>query len=339
MNKLTHSRPTAAKRRTLGSLLALSALCISPLAMAQGGAYPSKAITVLVPATTGGMSDTIARLVAEELRKELGQTVIVENQPGASGMIASRSLSQAEPDGHTIGIGYTAFLTAPVIGTKGIQYHPINDFTPISQLSDSVGIIIAKGDSPHKTWNELFDASKKDGKHLSVGIPGYGSSPHFYIEAIAQETGLKLDLIPYRGDVPIMTDVIGGTLALGVITPVAAKPMIENGRLRALAITNPKRSPALPDVPTIGELGLPTLGGATTWIGVFAPANTPAPIVNKLSLIFQKMMQRPEVSKHFIDAFGMTPVGTTAAEFKTMLERDYASWIKARDTYKISVAE
>lgn len=337
MVKLTKKGLNGAKRHTLGSILALTALCISPLTMAQDTSFPSKAMTILVPATTGGMSDTIARLVAEELKNELGQPVIVENHPGASGMISSRNLSQSKPDGYTIGIGYTAFLTAPVIGNDGIQYDPIKDFSPVSQLSDSVGIIISKGDSPHKTWKELFDASKKEGKPLTVGIPGYGSSPHFYIEAISQETGLNMDLIPYRGDVPIMTDVIGGTLDLGVITPVAAKPMIENGRLRALAITNPQRTPALPDVPTIGELGLPTLGGATTWIGVFAPANTPAPVVDKLSQVLQKMMQRPEIKERFIDSFGMTPVGNTAEEFKSMLERDYTNWIKARDTYNISV--
>lgn len=336
---MKNTKFNSVKRVTRTISIVLAALCVSPFAIAQKDLYPSKPVKVLVPATPGGMSDTIARLVAEELRKELGQTVFVENQPGASGMIAARNLSRAEPDGYTIGIGYTAFLTAPVVSTKGVQYHPIKDFTPLSQLSDSVGVIVASTKSPYKNWKEFYESSIKDGKSINLGIPGYGSSPHFYTEAIAQKTGLKLNLIPYRGDVPIITEVLGDTLNLGVVTPVAAKPLIESGRLRALAITNPKRSPALPGVPTIGELGLPTLGGATTWIGVFAPAKTPENIVNTLSAIFQKMMQKPEIAKQFVDGFGMTPVGSTSAEFKAMLERDYANWIQARDNYKIKAEE
>ena len=339
MKDLVKNTMVFSKKNTMRKLVGLFALSASCLAFASTATYPTEPITLIIPATPGGLSDTVGRMVADELRKALDQTVIVENQTGASGMLAARNLSRAKPDGHTLGIGYTAFLTAPVVGSSGIEYDPVKDFSPITQLADSVAVFIVNSDSPIKSWEMVEQASSNGKGKFSVGIPGYGSSPHFYAKAIADEKELDFNFIPYRGEAPIMTDVLGGVLDMAIVTPLVSKKMIEADRVRPLAISNPKRSPALPDVRTIGEMGLPTLGDASTWIGVFAPANTPDPIVKNLSEILQTMMQKPDVRQKFIKEFGMTPVGSTNIEFAAMLERDYINWKEARDKYQITIEQ
>src|SRR5690606_29925420 len=216
------------------SLAGLSLQMIPLAASSQPATYPSGPIKVIIPAPPGGMSDTVGRIVAEELRKKFNQTVVVENQSGASGMIAAQNLARSKPDGQTIGIGYTAFLTAPIVSTSDAKYDPVKDFSPISQLADSVGIILVKADSPYKSWDELRQAKLKSGRELSFGVPGYGSTPHFYGKAIAEKTGMEINIVPYRGEAAIVADLLGGTIESAVLTPAAARALITEGRLAPL---------------------------------------------------------------------------------------------------------
>lgn len=321
-------------------LVGVVGICISIIScnvFAEPSGYPNRPVKIIVPAPPGGMADTIGRLVAEELHQNFHQPVIVENQAGASGMIAAQNLARAKPDGYTIGIGYTAFLTAPIVNASAAKFHPVKDFSPVSQLADSVGVILVGGDSMFKNWRELQNSKLQNHEALSFGVPGYGSTPHFYGEAIARETGLKINVVPYRGEAAILTDLLGGNLDSAVLTPAIAMPLIKENKLTPLAVTNPKRSPALPNVPTIGELGLPALGGAQTWVGVFAPANTPGYIVKEISVAMQKMMTKPKVRERFIENFGLVPVGSNDSEFRKVMERDYVNWNSARDKYNIKM--
>ncbi|SOY68891.1 conserved exported hypothetical protein [Cupriavidus taiwanensis] len=311
------------------------AVSILSWSAAASSIYPNGPIKIIVPAPPGGMADTVGRLVAEELHQNYKQAVIVDNQAGASGMIAAQNLARANADGHTIGIGYTAFLTAPIVGSSAIKFHPVKDFTPISQLADSVGVILVRSDHRSKSWRDLQRSKLQNGETLSFGVPGYGSTPHFFGSAIARDTGLKINTVPYRGEAAILTDLLAGSLEAAVLTPAIAMPFIKENKLVPLAVTNPKRSPALPNVPTIGELGLPTLGGASTWVGVFAPANTPEDIVRQISGVMQKMMAKPKVQERFIEKFGLVPVGSNEHEFKRLMERDLINWSSARDRYNI----
>lgn len=312
----------------------LFAFSLMAASLGAHAAYPDRPISLIVPATPGGLTDTIARYIAEELRGELQQQVIVENQPGAAGMIATRNVARAKPDGYTILLTYTAHMTAPVVYDDP-GYHPAEDFAAISRLADSVGIIVTRGDAPYKTWAE-FEAYAKAQKHpVSYAIAGVGSSPHFWGMSIAEGSGIDLEIIPYRGEAPIMTDLISGVVETAMVSPTIFKPLEPDGKVRGLVVTSDQRSPAVPDIPTTDELGLKRFGNVSTFIGVLAPAGTPADIVEQLSSSLQKIMKKPAVQERFIENFGLTPMGSTAQEFSDILKNDYPEWVAARDRYGI----
>ncbi len=303
-------------------------------ALGVAGAYPERPISLIVPAPPGGLTDTVARLVAEELRGSLQQQVIVENQAGAAGMIASRYVAQAKPDGYTLLMNYGTHLTAPVV-YGGAQYHPVDDFAAVSQIADVVGIIAVSGDSPFKTWADLEKHIKSQNNPVPFGIPGIGSSPHFYGMSIADGAKMKIEVIPYRGESPMVTDLIGGVTTWTMLSPGTFKPLAESGKLRGLAVTSNERSAAVPDLPTMKELGLKAPGDVSSFIGVLAPAGTPPEIVDKLSSALHDIMQKPDIQQRFVENYGLTPMGTTAAAFANVLKSNYPLWIAARDAYDI----
>ncbi len=312
----------------------LLALALTTASLSVHAAYPDRPISLIVPATPGGLTDTIARYIADELRGELQQQVIVENQPGAAGMIATRNVARAKPDGYTILLTYTAHMTAPVV-YKDPGYHPVEDFAAISRLSDSVGIIVTGGNAPYKTWAE-FEAYAKAKPHaVSYAIAGVGSSPHFWGMGIADGAGINLEVIPYRGEAPLMTDLISGVVETAMVSPTIFKPLASDGKVRGLVVTSSERSPAVPDIPTMDELGLKRFGNISTFIGVLAPAGTPPEVVEHLSSSLQKIMKKPAVQERFIESFGLSPIGSTAQEFSDILKNDYPEWVAARDKYNI----
>ena len=324
--------PRAVPRLSLGK--GLLAFTLAAASLSVHAAYPDRPISLIVPATPGGLTDTIARYIADELRGELQQQVIVENQPGAAGMIATRYVARAKPDGYTILLTYTAHMTAPVVYADP-GYHPVEDFAAISRLADSVGIIVTHAKAPFKTWGE-FEAYAKAKPHpVSYAIAGVGSSPHFWGMGIADGAGFDVEIIPYRGEAPLMTDLMGGMVETAMVSPTIFKPLAPDGKVRGLVVTSAERSPAVPDIPSMDELGLKRFADISTFIGVLAPAGTPPDIVEKLSGSLQKIMKKPDVQQRFIENFGLTPIGSTAQEFSDILKHDYPEWVAARDKYGI----
>ncbi len=303
-------------------------------ALGVAGAYPERPISLVVPAPPGGLTDTMARLIAEELRASLKQQVIVENQAGAAGMIASRNVAQAKPDGYTLLMHYTTHLTAPLV-FGGAQYHPVDDFAAVSQLADSVGVFAVSSNSPIKTWADLETYIKSQKNPVSYGVPGVGSSPHFYGLSIADGADMKIEVIPYRGEPPLVTDLVGGVVTWALLSSTSFNPMAQSGKLRGLAVFSKERSAQIPDVPTIKELGLKTPGDVNSFIGVLAPAGTPPEVVEKLSSTLQTIMQKPDIKQRFVENYGLTPIGSTAQEFADLLKADYPHWAAARDAYDI----
>lgn len=312
----------------------LLALTLTAASLSVHAAYPDRPISLIVPATPGGLTDTIARYIADELRGELQQQVIVENQPGAAGMIATRNVARAKPDGYTILLTYTAHMTAPVVYADP-GYHPVEDFAAISRLADSVGIIVTGGNSPYKTWAEFEAYAKAKSHAVSYAIAGVGSSPHFWGMGIAEGSGIDLEVIPYRGESPIMTDLISGVVETAMVSPTIFKPLEPDGKVRGLVVTSAERSPAVPDLPTMDEVGLKRFADISTFIGVLAPAGTDPEIVERLSGSLQKIMKKPAVQQRFVENFGLTPLGSTAQEFSDILKNDYPKWVAARDKYGI----
>ncbi len=325
--------PFSSLQQSLAVLAATASLTLAATPVLA--AYPDRPITMIVPATPGGLTDTTARYIAEELREVLQQQVIVENQPGAAGMIATRNVARAKPDGYTILLTYTAHMTAPVMYPDDAGYHPVDSFAAISQLADAVGIIAVSADSPYKTWADLEKHAREQKHPISYGIAGVGSSPHFYGMSIADGAGMKLEVIPYRGESPLMTDLIGGVVTTAMVSPTIFKPMVPGGKVRGLVVTSKQRSPAVPDIPTMDELGLKRPGNVNGFIGILAPAGTPPEIVDQLSGHLQKIMKKPAVQARFVENFGLSPIGSSAQEFSALLKADYPQWVAARDAYNI----
>src|SRR5690606_6955457 len=231
----------------------LFALALATASLSTHAAYPDRPVSLIVPATPGGLTDTIARYIAGELRGELQQHVIVENQPGAAGMIATRYVARAKPDGYTILLAYTAHMTAPIVYDDP-GYHPVEDFAAISRLADSVGIIATHANAPFKTWDEFVAYARAKSHPVSYAIAGVGSSPHFWGMGIADGAGIDLEVIPYRGEAPLMTDLISGVVEIAMVSPTIFKPLAPDGKVRGLVVISPERSPAVPDIPAMDEL-------------------------------------------------------------------------------------
>lgn len=271
-------------RRIFARLLLLVAAAFAlPPAMAQ--AFPSRPIRLVVPFPAGGGTDTIARTLAEGLARELGQSVIVDNKPGAGTVIGNDAVAKSAPDGHVLLLNTSAIAIVPSIHPK-LPY-PADAFTPVLLLGRAPSVAVVRTDSPLQSAADfLAQARARPGK-LSYGSAGNGTSTHLAAELLKARTGVFVTHVPYRGASPLVTDVLGGQIDVAFGTLPSMAPFIASGKLRALAVTSGTRSPLLAGVPTFAEAGVPGYE-AEVWFGIFAPAATPAPIVQRLSLALQK---------------------------------------------------
>ena len=288
------------------------------------GAFPDRPIRLIVSFPPGGSSDLMARIVQPFVEKKLGQTVIVENRPGAGGMIAIEYVSKAAPDGYTIGLGGAGALGTN-LGLQPMPYDPKKDVVAITGLASSPFIL---GASKNFKGNSLQDviAAAKAGQNISIGHGGNGTLMHLTAEMLLQDTNIHVSLVPYRGMAPVMNDLMGDHIQLGIVDPPSAKAALDAGAIKAIAVTSKGRFSTMPNIPTFAESGVPGFA-ATGWFGIVAPRGVPADVVAKLNAAFVAALNDPDIAKH-IRALGAEPMPMTPSEFAAFVDTEIAKWQK-----------
>ena len=321
------SRTFSSTRRTLtlAAASALGLLALTPLA-AQAQAFPTKAITIIVPFSAGGTTDILARVLGQFISKDLGQPVIIDNRAGAGGNIGTQLVARAAPDGYTILMG--------TVGTHAINqslypklaFDPIKDFAPLTRVALVPNLLVANPAQPFKTVKELMAYAKANPGKVTFGSSGSGTSIHLSGELFKQMAGVDIQHVAYKGSAPAVNDLLGNHIAIMFDNMPSAISHVKAGKLRPLAVTTAQRSPALPDVPTIAEAGVPGYE-ATSWFGLLAPAKTPAPVVAKLNAAILKALADPDVKNKLLEQ-GAEPAGETPAQFAAFIASETVKWGK-----------
>ncbi len=296
----------------------LSCLLLAlPSGAALAQAYPAKPIRLLVPFTPGGSQDVIGRLFAQKVGESLGQTIVVENKPGAGGLIATQEAARAAPDGYTLFLSTGAQMAIePALNPKA-GYDPVKDFVQIVHLADAPLVLLATPAFPATSVKELIALSKAKKGSINTASTGNGTYTHLTLELFKMASGADLTHVPYKGAAPAFNDMLGGQVQTMFTTTASAQPYTSTNRLKALAVTSPKRSPMMPDVPTFAEAGVPI--DVSVWVGISAPAGTPPPIVERLNAEFNKALAAPDV-KAKLATLGVDPVGGTSADVHAIRE-------------------
>ena len=308
------------------SLLAMC-LSTSALSYAQGtaaAAYPAKSVRLLVGFAPGGGTDSAARTVAVKLSELLGQTVVVDNRPGAGGNIAADAVANAAPDGYTIGLANIGSLAVNPHMPDGTPYKTLKDFAMISNGVTFGNILVVRIDSNIKTLADYIAAAKNKEKPLFYGSPGLGSAGHLAGELLQARTGTFAEHINYKGGGPAMTALLAGDIQAIFASAPTAIPQVKGGKLRALAVTGAQRSQALPDVPTVAELGFPGYQ-ATNWYSFVAPARTPDAIVKKLNEAIVAALRDPKTIER-LETQAMEPDPSTPEQMRAFVEKEYDTW-------------
>ncbi len=303
------------------AVLGMAALGAAPV-MAQ--AWPSKPIRIIAPSTPGDAPDVIARLVADKLAPVLGQQVVVENKPGAGGVVGSDAVAKAAPDGYTLIMGNAGSHGINAAVYSKLPYDIQRDFVPVSQVAIAPNIVVINPGVPATTLAEFIVYAKGQPGKLSYASGGNGSSAHMSMELFKSMAGVDIQHVPYKGSTPALTDLMGGQVAIFIGNMPPTVPHVKSGKLRALAVTTKSRSALMPELPTMTEAGLPGYE-TVAWFGVLAPAGTPPEIVNRLSVEIGKIARSPEMRERLL-AMGAEPVGGTPEEFKLVIDRDIAKW-------------
>jgi tripartite-type tricarboxylate transporter receptor subunit TctC len=268
--------------KTASYLFAFAALLLAALATDLASAsYPDRTIRIVVPLAPGGGTDLISRTLAQEMAKDLGASVIVENKPGAGTIIGSQAVATSEPDGYTLLMGTFANAVNPSLNVK-LPYDPHKDFAPVALIARSFNIVVVNSNSAIKSIGDLIAAAKAEPNKLSYGTYGNGTSAHLAGELFKSLAKVNLTTVPYKGSAPAITDLIGGQIQVMFTTVASAASLIAGGQLRALAVTSAERSPAFPQLPTVAEAGVPGYV-VESWYGLFAPARMPADIIDRLN--------------------------------------------------------
>jgi len=315
------------QRRTLiTTALAMAGLSTLP-AFAQGSWPTGKPITYMVPFAAGGTTDVLGRLIGQKLGTVLGTTIIVDNKPGAGGSVGSEVGSRAAPDGYTLVGGTVSSHAINVSLYPKIGYDPIKSFVPITLIGTNPLVLVVNQASPYKTLKDVLEASKGKSGGLSSASAGTGTSQHLSLELLAFRSGVKFTHVPYKGSGPAIQDVIGGQVDMMFDTSVVAAPHVQSGKLRAIAVTSASRLASMPDVPTVAESGLPGLANfeVLSWQAIFAPAGTPAPIVDRLHKEIGRILAEPEMQGK-LKGFGMEPATMTTAQVAAFQRAEVAKW-------------
>lgn len=312
------------RRKTL--LMIAATLSIGSLALTASAddAWPSRPINYMVPFPPGGTTDVLARILTPKLAAALGNaSIIIENRGGAAGSVGSAVASRAAPDGYTLLGGTISSHAINVSMYPKIGYDPVKSFEPVALIGTNPTVLLVRQDSPYKTLKDIIAAAKA-GKQLTCASAGSGTSQHMSLELLKLKSGIDITHVPYKGSGPALTDMLGGQVDLLFETPIAAAPYIKSGKLRAIAVSSAKRAPSLPDVPTIAESGVPGYE-VVSWQGVFAPAGTPKPIVERLHTEIMKILAQPDM-KDRLAQLGMDEQPMTTAQFAKFQQDEVAKW-------------
>ncbi len=286
--------------------------------------FPSRPLTLVIPVAAGGTTDIAGRALAKQLKDELGQTVVVDNRPGASGSIANSAVARAAPDGYTLVLSYEGFHAGNPVMQKSLPWNPINDFTPIAEVIRGPHVLLVPANSPAKSLPEFIALARQKPGQLNYGSSGNGSIQHLGAELLQLKTGTKMVHVPYGGAAPAMQDLLAGRIDVFLTTPPTAIAHLEAGKLRALAITSEKRHPKLPNVPTTAEAGLADFK-LDAWFSVFGPAKMPQPVVDTLAAAVRKVVTSAEFVKAMNEQ-GSTASYRSPTELQQILKDDIAKW-------------
>jgi tripartite-type tricarboxylate transporter receptor subunit TctC len=287
--------------------------------------YPDRPIRLIVATAAGGASDILARTVGQKLTESWGQPVVVEPRPGANGNVAALAAARSAPDGYTLMMGTIGVMAVNPAIYREVGYDPAEDFVPVARLVSFANILVVHPSLPVRTVAEFVaHARSRPGGRNTYGSPGNGGSPHLAMVVFARMAGVEMEHVPYRGAAPALNDLIAGNLTAAFSDPLVTLPQVEAGRVRALAVSGPRRLAAAPDIPTVAEAGLPGYE-VTGWLGIVAPRGTPAPIVAKLNGELNRIMAQPEMVAR-LSAQGAEIVTGTPEEFGGYIRGEIARW-------------
>jgi tripartite-type tricarboxylate transporter receptor subunit TctC len=301
-------------------LLALLFIVLTATAHAQN--FPTRPMRVIVPLAAGGGMDSVSRNVAVSFTEALGQSVVVDNRPGAGSLVALEILSEAAADGHTLMMISATTVIYPLLYKSKLD--PVRDFAPVSQVTAQGYVLVVHPTLPAKSALELVKYAKANPDKLTYASSGIGSPIHMTTELFGIATGTKLVHVPYKGMGAAYADLVGGRISLSFATIISAQAHIKNGRLRALGVSTAKRAPAMPEAPTMAEAGVPGVV-VVNWYGLMAPKATPKAVINKIAAETTKAVQAPAMMKHLI-ADGSEGVGSTPAEFTAHIRAESDQW-------------
>jgi tripartite-type tricarboxylate transporter receptor subunit TctC len=320
--------------------ISIRAACVLFAAAAMGASaqaaqpYPARSIRYIVPQAPGGSSDTLARIVVARLSESLGQQVVVDNRPGATGVIGAEVVAKAPADGYTLIQVATSHATNPALGVR-LPFDTLRDFAPITLLSQQPNVWIVHPSLPVRNIRELIALAKSRPGQIDFASSGTGGSQHLAGELLNVMAGIKLVHIPYKGSPPALIDVLGGRVPLMSSTLAPAMPHARNGKVRALAVTGAKRSSAAPDIPTVAESGLPGYE-AIAWQGVLAPAGTPREVVQRLHAELVKVIAQQDARRMLAEQ-GYEPAGTSPEQFDGFIRTEIVKWSKVVKSAGITI--
>lgn len=305
-------------RRAFGAAMLLAMTCV---AFAQD--YPSKPVRIVSPFPPGGGTDLIARTVASKLSETKSWSVIVDNRAGANGLIGLTEVSRAKPTGYDLVVGQTDNLILGSVLQK-VAFNPIEGFTPIGYIGGSPVVFLVAANGKFQSFIDVVAAAKAHPDTVTLGSSGSGSAAHITGELMRKRAGIQLQHVPYKGSAPALADLMGGQIDVAGSSIASASAMVRGGKLKAIAVSGVARSPSLPDVPTLGELGLKNVS-VEIWYGLFGPADLPAEIVKRLNGEVNTIVQRPDVRK-ILSEQGLEPKPGTANDFSRFVRSDFSSW-------------
>jgi tripartite-type tricarboxylate transporter receptor subunit TctC len=310
-------------KRQFQLLAAAFGVAIATGAAAQG--YPTRPIRMIVPLAAAGTGDTLARTVGDEMGKALGQPVVIENRPGAGGLVGTEYVAAAAPDGYTLLAVSPSHVINPALYANKATYDALKSFEPITVMANTHQVIVAHPSVPAATLKELIDYAKKNPGTLNYGSAGTGSATHLNMELFKSMAGVDIVHVPYKGSTQARNDVLSGQVQLAMDGLLPLQPLIKDGRLRPLAITSSQRARSNPEIPTIGEV-VPGYA-SDTWYGIIVPAGTPRDVIAKLHAAAVKALNSPPVRER-LTKLGAEPVGNSPEEFRALLEREQKQWTK-----------
>jgi tripartite-type tricarboxylate transporter receptor subunit TctC len=323
---MTKEKPSMKPMLHLVKTLVAATIFAATASGAFAADYPTKPIRLVVPFSAAGTTDFLARAIAQKLGQNMGTTVIVDNRPGAGGNIGSDIVAKSDPDGYTLLLGTVGTHAINASLYKKMPYDTVKDFAPITLVASVPNIVVVHPSVPAKSIKELLALAKSKPGQLTFASSGNGSSIHLSGELFKSMAGVDMLHVPYKGSGPAVSDLIGGQVNMMFDNMPSSLPHVKAGRLRAIAVTSAKRSPAAPDVPTIAESGVPGYE-AVAWFGVLAPAGTPPAIVNKLNAEIVKVLKSPDVAQRLASQ-GAEPVSNTPEEFSAYIKTEMVKWAK-----------